>query len=71
MSDVRTQVRERYPDGVDCALDCVGEATLKETMRSVRRKGVMCQTGALTHTPGFGLRLLGEVPSSVKVAPWK
>lgn len=65
--DVRSRVRDRYPDGVDCALDCVGEATLKETMRCVRRNGVMCQTGALTHVPNFGLRLLGEVPSSVKV----
>lgn len=65
--DVHRQVRERYPDGVDCALDCVGEATLKETIRCVRRKGVMCQTGALTHVPDFSLRLLGEVPSSVKV----
>lgn len=65
--DVHRQVRERYPDGVDRALDCVGEATLKETMRCVRRSGVMCQTGALSHVPGFSLRLLGEVPSSVKV----
>lgn len=65
--DVRDQVRARYPDGVDCALDCIGETTLKDTMRCVRRKGVLCQTGALNHVPGFGLRLLGEVPSSVKV----
>ncbi len=65
--DIRSRVRERYPEGVDCALDCVGEATLKETMRCVRRKGVMCQTGALTHVPGFGLRVLGEVPSAVRI----
>ena len=27
----------------------------------------MCQTGAMNHTLGFNLHVLGEVPSSVKV----
>ncbi len=65
--DIRDTVRALHPDGVDRALECIGEATLKDTMHCVRRGGVMCQTGALSHTPGFGLQLLGEVPSSVKV----
>ena len=60
-------VRALHLDGVDRALECIGEATLKDTMLCVRRGGVMCQTGALSHTPGFNLHLLGEVPSSVKV----
>lgn len=64
---IRDQVRAQFPDGVDRALECIGEPTLKETMHCVRRGGVLCQTGALGHVPGFGLRLLGEVPSSVKV----
>jgi NADPH2:quinone reductase len=65
--DIREPLRAQYPDGVDCALDCIGESTLKETMRCVRRKGVMCQTGALSDVQDFRLHLLGEVPSSVKV----
>jgi len=65
--DIHAQVRALYPDGVDCALDCIGETTLKTTMRCVARGGVMCQTGAFGHVPDFGLHLLGEVPSSVKV----
>lgn len=65
--DIRGRVRALRPDGVDRALECIGEATLKDTMHCVRRGGVMCQTGALSHTPGFNLHLLGEVPSSVKV----
>jgi NADPH:quinone reductase len=65
--EVRDAVRTLYPDGVDCALECIGESTLKDTMRCVRRKGVLCQTGALSDVPGFGLHLLGEVPSSVKL----
>lgn len=31
----------------------------------------MCQTGALTHLPDSGPRLLGEVPSSVKVTSFE
>ncbi|MGH1347819.1 MAG: alcohol dehydrogenase catalytic domain-containing protein [Nannocystales bacterium] len=65
--NIRAQVRERFPDGVDCALEGIGETTLKDTMHCVRRGGVMCQTGALTDVEGFGLHLLGEVPSAVKV----
>ncbi len=65
--DIRGMVKALHPNGVDRALECIGEATLKDTMHCVRRGGVMCQTGALSHTPGFNLHLLGEVPSSVKV----
>jgi len=65
--EIRGTLRALYPDGVDRALECIGEATLKDTMHCVRRGGVMCQTGALSHEPGFNLHLLGEVPSSVKV----
>ncbi len=65
--DIRTQVRKRFPDGVDCALEGIGETTLKDTMHCVRRGGVMCQTGAMAAAEGFTLHLLGEVPSAVKV----
>ena len=65
--DVQAQVRRRFPDGVDCALEGIGETTLKDTMHCVRRGGVMCQTGALAAEDGFCLHLLGEVPSGVKV----
>lgn len=65
--DVQAQVRRRFPDGVDCALEGIGETTLKDTMHCVRRGGVMCQTGALAAKDGFSLHLLGEVPSGVKV----
>ncbi len=65
--NIRDQVRAMFPFGVDRALECIGEATLKETMYCVRPGGVMCQTGALSHPPGFTLHVLGEVPSSVLV----
>ncbi len=65
--EVRSKVRSLFPEGIDRALECVGEATLKDTMHCVRRGGVMCQMGALSRAEHFRLRLLGEVPSAVKV----
>ncbi|MER7727435.1 zinc-binding dehydrogenase [Streptomyces sp. NPDC096323] len=41
------QVRELMPDGVDAALELVGCSVLQDTLRSVRRHGTVCFTGAL------------------------
>ncbi|WP_042410329.1 alcohol dehydrogenase catalytic domain-containing protein [Streptacidiphilus carbonis] len=41
------QVRELLPDGVDAALELVGCSVLADTLRTVRRHGTVCFTGAL------------------------
>ncbi|WP_329296856.1 alcohol dehydrogenase catalytic domain-containing protein [Streptomyces pseudovenezuelae] len=41
------QVRELIPDGVDAALELVGCSVLPDTLRTVRRHGTVCFTGAL------------------------
>ncbi|WP_406004886.1 zinc-binding dehydrogenase [Streptomyces sp. NBC_00637] len=41
------QVRELIPDGVDAALELVGCSVLADTLRTVRRHGTVCFTGAL------------------------
>jgi NADPH:quinone reductase-like Zn-dependent oxidoreductase len=41
------QVRELMPDGVDAALELVGCSVLADTLRTVRRRGTVCFTGAL------------------------
>lgn len=41
------QVRELMPDGVDAALELVGCSVLADTLRTVRRHGTVCFTGAL------------------------
>ncbi|QNP74779.1 zinc-binding dehydrogenase [Streptomyces roseirectus] len=41
------QVRELVPGGVDAALELVGCSVLADTLRSVRRHGTVCFTGAL------------------------
>lgn len=61
-------VLESFPDGVDCAVECVGNSTLKDTLHCVRRKGTLCQTGVLGMGAGPAFHsVLGEVPSTVKV----
>ncbi|MFI6372330.1 alcohol dehydrogenase catalytic domain-containing protein [Streptomyces sp. NPDC050546] len=41
------QVRELIPDGADAALELVGCSVLADTLRTVRRHGTVCFTGAL------------------------
>jgi NADPH2:quinone reductase len=44
---IADQVREFVPNGVDAALELVGCSALADTLRSVRRHGTVCFTGAL------------------------
>jgi NADPH:quinone reductase-like Zn-dependent oxidoreductase len=44
---VADQVRELAPEGVDAALELVGGSVLADTLRTVRRHGTVCFTGAL------------------------
>ncbi len=46
---VAPQVRERFPDGVDAALELVGTPTLPDTLRAVRVHGTVCFTGMLSN----------------------
>ncbi|GAA1556060.1 zinc-binding alcohol dehydrogenase family protein [Kribbella hippodromi] len=41
------QVRGLFPNGVDAALELVGCSVLTDTLRTVRRHGTLCFTGAL------------------------
>jgi NADPH:quinone reductase len=44
---IADQVRELIPDGVDAALELAGCSVLPDTLRTVRRHGTVCFTGAL------------------------
>jgi NADPH:quinone reductase-like Zn-dependent oxidoreductase len=44
---IADQVRELIPDCVDAALELVGCSVLSDTLRTVRRDGTVCFTGAL------------------------
>jgi NADPH2:quinone reductase len=47
--NVAAQVRTRYPDGVDAALELVGTPTLPDTLRATRVHGTVCFTGMLSN----------------------
>lgn len=47
--DVADQARQRYPNGVDTALELVGTPTLPDTLRATRVHGVVCFTGMLSN----------------------
>lgn len=46
---VAGRVREILPDGVDNALELVGVPTLPDTLRAVRKHGVVCFSGMLSN----------------------
>jgi NADPH:quinone reductase len=46
---IAPQVRAIRPDGVDNALELVGTPTLPDTLRSVRKLGVVCFSGILSN----------------------
>lgn len=47
--DVAAQVRARYPDGVDAAIELVGTPTLPDTLRATKVHGTVCFTGMLSN----------------------
>ena len=47
--NIAPQVRERYPNGVDTALELVGTPTLPDTLRATKVHGVVCFTGMLSN----------------------
>jgi NADPH:quinone reductase len=46
---VAGQVRERFPDGVDAALELVGTPTLPDTLAATKVHGTVCFTGMLSN----------------------
>ncbi|MCB0490688.1 MAG: zinc-binding dehydrogenase [Cyclobacteriaceae bacterium] len=62
--NVRDQVRSLYAEGVDKVLELIGTRTLKDSLKCIRPKGMVCMTGILGNewtmkefTP------MGDIPS--------
>jgi NADPH:quinone reductase-like Zn-dependent oxidoreductase len=45
--DLSVEVRNRHPDGVEAVLDLLGNSTIKDSLRMVRRHGQVCVAGFL------------------------
>jgi len=64
VGQISSDVREIYPDGVDKVLELIGTRTLKDSLKCIRYKGIVCMTGILGNewtmkefTP------MGDIPS--------
>lgn len=62
--NVKEQVREIYPEGVNKVLELIGTRTLKDSLKCIAQKGLVCMTGILGNewtmkdfTP------MGDIPS--------
>ena len=59
------QVRALYPDGVDGVLDIVGNTTLLDSVKAVKKGGYVCNAGFLGGGAPFPFNPLMDLPSSV------
>ena len=62
------QVRELHPDGVDAALELIGNSVLRDTLKAIRPKGRVCLIGFLGGlAPIEGFDPLMDLPSGVQL----
>jgi NADPH:quinone reductase-like Zn-dependent oxidoreductase len=67
--DIAAQVRAAHPGGADCLLDLVGNAALRDSLRSVRARGRVCQLGFLGGlAPVAEFSPLADMPSGVQLS---
>jgi NADPH:quinone reductase-like Zn-dependent oxidoreductase len=67
--DIAAQVRAASPGGADCVLDLVGNAALRDSLRSVRARGRICQLGFLGGlAPVAEFSPLADLPSGVQLS---
>lgn len=67
--NIADRVRALYPEGVDCALEVVGIATVRDTVKTVRHWGHVCMVGVLSGAPVLdGFSLLSDLPNTVKLS---
>jgi NADPH:quinone reductase-like Zn-dependent oxidoreductase len=46
-AQIAGEVRKRYPQGVDRVLELIGASTLLDSLKTLRRGGIVCMTGIL------------------------
>ncbi|VAX08642.1 hypothetical protein MNBD_GAMMA25-879 [hydrothermal vent metagenome] len=65
---VAEKVRAIFPDGVDCALEVIGIATIKDTLKAIKPFGQLCVVGVLTGPPIFeNFNLMSDLPNTVQI----
>jgi len=67
--NIAEKVHAIYPDGVDCALEIVGIATIKDTLLVIKPWGQVCVVGVLTGPPIFeNFNLMSDLPNTVQIS---
>lgn len=66
--DIAEKIRALFPGGVDCALEVVGIATIKDTLKAIKPFGQLCVVGVLTGPPVFeNFNLMSDLPNTVQI----
>ncbi|MFP5391573.1 MAG: zinc-binding dehydrogenase, partial [Gammaproteobacteria bacterium] len=60
-------VRALYPDGIDSVMDIVGNSTLLDSLKAVKKGGVVCNAGFLGGGAPISFNPLADMPSSVNL----
>ncbi|MFK0162690.1 zinc-binding dehydrogenase [Rhizobium sp. NPDC090279] len=61
-------IRERHPQGIDAAIDIVGNTTVLDTLASVRRGGRVCLVGFLGGGGPLTMEPVFQMPSGVHLS---
>lgn len=69
--EIAEEVKRLCPDGVDKVLELVGGNGIRDSLKCVRRKGIVCQTGYLGNAWRMdGFSPLGEIPNVVRLTAY-
>ncbi|HEY5416168.1 MAG TPA: zinc-binding alcohol dehydrogenase family protein [Gemmatimonadaceae bacterium] len=68
---IAEDVKQRVPGGVDALLELIGPVTLLDSLRAVRRRGIVCHTGLLGNVWIMErFEPLEDIPSTVKLTTY-
>ncbi|MGB7195637.1 MAG: zinc-binding dehydrogenase [Collimonas pratensis] len=59
------QIRQLYPDGIDSVMDIVGNSTMLDSFKGVKKGGHVCNAGFLGGGDPIPFNPLADMPSSV------
>ncbi len=65
--ELSQEVRSLYPDGVNSVMDIVGNTTLKDSLKMVKKGGSVCNAGFLGGGDPLSFNPLTDMPSSVNL----
>ena len=65
--ELSNEVRHRYPDGIVGVVDIVGNTTLKDSLKMVKKAGTVCNAGFLGGGEPLSFNPLTDMPPSVNL----